>query len=320
MINTSFMKILYVIFRKNSAKKLLVPLISCASPQELLDWGADATLACHGGATAYEAGGCHAVRRCLAKETRWNCLPLRCSSLSFGAQRDLWYFLQSEISRNLRKVPGAAIPSLPVSNWALPQTQTITQIILKPSLSLRILESFSSMRGNWQCTWNCRLLSDYFTLFEIALWFRPKAAVVELPLHDDLKSLGACYVWAQKSVQNACHKELTSQPLWVRMFMRWNVFHCLRSMVLLMNLSWSGWRSAIGFIFYEVKCGFFSCQELWQTLPQAPFSEAHKSSGDRTNLPRFGVVFFLKGRFTAWGVLVLVMFWFQMDEGKSDQW
>lgn len=167
MINMSFMKILYVIFRKNSAKKLLVPLISCASPQELLDWGADATLACHGGATAYEAGGCHAVRRCLAKETRWNCLPLRCSSLSFGAQRDLWYFLQSEISRNLRKVPGAAIPSLPVSNWALPQTQTITEIMLKPSLSLRILESFSSMRGNWQCTWNCRLLYTFWDSFVI---------------------------------------------------------------------------------------------------------------------------------------------------------
>lgn len=152
MINISFMKILYVIFRKNSAKKMLVPLISCASPQELLDWGADATLACHGGATAYEAGGCHAVRRCLAKETRWNCLPLRCSSLSFGAQRDLWYFLQSEISRNLRKVPGAAIPSLPVSNWALPQTQTITQIILKPSLSLRILERKLTMHMKLQIT------------------------------------------------------------------------------------------------------------------------------------------------------------------------
>ena len=68
---------------------------------------------------------------------------------------------------NLRKVPGAAIPSLPVSNWALPQTQTIAEIMLKPSLSLRILESFSSMRGNWQCTWNCRLLYTFWDSFVI---------------------------------------------------------------------------------------------------------------------------------------------------------
>ncbi len=75
---------------------------------------------------------------------------------------------------------------------------------------------------------------------------------------------------------------------------------CLRSTVLLMNISWSGWRSAIGFVSYEGTCPhvplilisflasliqfydvFLSCQELWQTLPQAPFSEARKNSGDR---------------------------------------
>ena len=157
---------MFSFFCKHSAKNCWFDWSTALPPpQELLDWGADATLQCHGGATAYEAARCHAVRRCLARETRWNCLPLRCSSHSL----EFWCptcvdAAQKFLTEESRRGHDSLLTRVKLS----PTTDTDNhRDHSEICLSLRILDPFWSMiLGNMKL--HCRsILYNFKKLLEI---------------------------------------------------------------------------------------------------------------------------------------------------------